>query len=288
KVREETPGDGSHPGRAYAGDERRRARPGCDRGLGMADQPSYRPSDVNVRVLGPVEVRSNGVDIRLGGPKQRTVFALLAAEVGKPVSVETLIDGVWRDEPTAGARSTLQTYVSNLRAALGDVIVRSDGGYRLVTEPESVDAVEFERAVGQASELVETAPAEAAQRLRAALALWRGHPYADVPGSFSLELAARLLEELRLRAVELRIKAELVLGRHAELIPELEVLCEEFPVYERFRAQHMLALYRSGRQAEALRAYQKTRAYLAEELGLEPSPQLQQLDGRIHNPDAAP
>ena len=246
-------------------------------GLGVPGEASYRPSGVNVRVLGPVEVLSDGV-VRLGGPKQRTVLALLAAEVGRPVSVETLIDGVWGDEPTAGARSTLQTYVSNLRAAIGDVIVRDDGGYRLVAEPENVDAVEFERAVEQASGLVETAPAEAAQRLRAALALWRGHPYADVPGPFPLELEARRLEELRLRAVELRIEAELVLGRHAQLIAELEVLCEEFPVYERFRGQHMLALYRWGRQAEALRAYQKTRTYLAEELGLEPSAQLQELE----------
>ena len=256
-------------------------------GLGVTSQASYRPSDVNVRVLGPVEVLSNGVDVRLGGPKQRTVLALLTAEVGKPVSVETLIDGVWGDDPTAGARSTLQTYVSNLRAAIGDVIVRGDGGYRLVAEPESVDAVEFERAVDQASGLVETAPAEAAQRLRAALALWRGHPYADVPGPFPLELAARRLEELRLRAVELRIEAELVLGRHAQLVAELEVLCEEFPVYERFRAQHMLALYRSGRQAEALRAYQKTRTYLAEELGLEPSAELQEVERKILNQDAS-
>ena len=132
---------------------------------------------------------------------------------------------------------------------------------------------------------METAPAEAAQQLRAALALWRGHPYADVPGPFPLELEARRLEELRLRAVELRIEAELALGRHAQLVAELEVLCEEFPVYERFRGQHMLALYRSGRQAEALRAYQKTRTYLAEELGLEPSAQLQELERAILNQD---
>ena len=251
----------------------------------MPGAASYGAPDLNVHVLGPLEVLSNGVDVRLGGPKQRTVLALLAAEVGKPVSVDTLIDGVWGDEPTAGARSTLQTYVSNLRAAIGDVIVRDDGGYRLVADPENVDAFEFERTVERTSGLVDTAPAEAAQQLRAALALWRGHPYADVPGPFPLELEARRLEELRLRAVELRIEAELVLGRHAQLIAELEVLCEEFPVYERYREQHMLALYRSGRQVEALRAYQKTRTYLAEELGLEPSAQLQELERAILNQD---
>jgi WD40 repeat protein/DNA-binding SARP family transcriptional activator len=253
--------------------------------LATPGEASYRASTLKVRVLGPLEVLSDGASVRLGGPKQRTVLALLAAEVGKPVSVDTLIDGVWGDEPTAGARSTLQTYVSNLRAAIGDVIVRDDGGYRLAADPAEVDAVEFERTVEHAAALVETDPVEAAQLLRAALALWRGHPFADVPGCFVLELEARRLEELRLRAVETRIEAELVLGGHAQLIAELEVLCEEFPTYERFRVQHMLALYRSGRQAEALRVYQKARAYLAEELGLEPSAQLQELERRILNQD---
>jgi WD40 repeat protein/DNA-binding SARP family transcriptional activator len=242
---------------------------------------------LKVRVLGPLEVVSDNGGVRLGGPKQRTVLALLAAEVGKPVSVDVLINGVWGDEPTAGARSTLQTYVSNLRTVIGDVIVRDDGGYRLTTDPRDVDAVEFERTVEETAALVELQPAAAAQRLRTALALWRGHPYADVSGCFALELEAGRLEELRLRAVETRIEAELTLGHHAELVAELEVLCEEFPTYERFRAQHMLALYRSGRQAEALRAYQKTRAYLAEELGLDPSAQLQELEGRILNQDPA-
>jgi WD40 repeat protein/DNA-binding SARP family transcriptional activator len=257
-------------------------------GRGLTNTPgetSYRRSDMKVRVLGPLEVVSDDGGVRLGGPKQRTVLALLAAEVGKSVSVDELIDGVWGDEPTAGARSTLQTYVSNLRAAIGDVIARDDGGYRLTADPMDVDAVEFERTVEETLALAEMQPTAAAQRLRAALALWRGHPYADVPGCFALELEARRLEELRLRAVETRIEAELTLGHEAELVAELEVLCEEFPTYERFRAQHMLALYRSGRQAEALRAYQKTRAYLAEELGLEPSAQLHQLERRILNQD---
>jgi WD40 repeat protein/DNA-binding SARP family transcriptional activator len=242
---------------------------------------------VEIHVLGPLEVRSNGVEVRLGGRKQRTVLALLAAEPGKRVSVDALIDGVWGDEPTAAARSTLQTYVSNLRAAIGDVIVRDDAGYRLAIDAAQVDAVEFEQTLARVADLVDKDPAEASQRLRAALALWRGHAYADMPGSFALELEARRLEELRLRAVETRIEAELMLGHHAELIPELEVLCEEFAVHERFRAQHMLALYRCGRQAEALRAYQKTRVYLADELGLEPSPQLQELERRILNQDAS-
>jgi DNA-binding winged helix-turn-helix (wHTH) protein len=161
---------------------------------------------LNVHVLGPLEVLSDGVDVRLGGPKQRTVLALLVAEVGKPVSVDALIDGVWGDEPTTGARSTLQTYVSNLRAAIGDVIVRDDGGYRLVADPENVDAVEFERAVEHVTTLVETDPAEAAQLLRAALVLWRGHPYSDVSGAFPLELeAATTANRKRRRTVRRRV-----------------------------------------------------------------------------------
>lgn len=235
---------------------------------------SYRAPEVNVHVLGSLEVLSDGADVRLGGPKQRTVLALLVAEVGKPVSVDALIDGVWGDEPTTGARSTLQTYVSNLRAELGDVIVREGGGYRLDIDSGLVDKRRFEEAVATALPLVERSPVEAADTLRSALALWRGHPFADVAESFPLELEARRLDELRLSAVEARIDAELLLGHHAELVPELEVLCTDHPLREGFRAQQMLALYRCGRQAEALRAYQKTRTYLADELGLEPGPAL--------------
>src|SRR5262249_61428692 len=124
------------------------------------------------------------------------------------------------------------------------------------------DAIDFEQAVADGAELLDSNPAEASQRLRAALALWRGHAYADLPGSFALEVEARRLEELRLRAVETRIEAELTLGRHADLVSELEVLCEEVPVHEPFRSHDMLALYRCGRQAEALRPYHRAPAYL--------------------------
>jgi len=240
---------------------------------------------MHIRVLGPVEVVSGGVDVRLGGPKQRTILALLVAEVGKIVSVDALIDGLWGEDPTPGARSTLHTYISNLRTALGDVIVREGGGYRLQANPQQVDAVQFEQAVVHATKIADTQPAEGAQRLTAALALWRGHPYADVSESFPLELEARRLEELRLGAIEARIEAELAMGHDAELVPELGVLCTEFPVREGFCAQHMHALYRSGRQAEALRAFQKTRTYLVEELGLDASTQLRELEHRVLNHD---
>ena len=236
-----------------------------------ADNADLRERRLELRVLGPIEALSGDVALALGGRKQRTALALLAADAGKVVATDDLIDGVWGDEPTAAARSTLHTYISNLRSRLGDVIVRDGGGYRLQVELEQVDAFVFERAVEEARELAATDQAQAAQTLRQALALWRGRPYADVAGSPLLDVEARRLEELRLEAVEARIDTDLALGRHAELAGELEVLCEENPVRERFRAQHMLALYRSGRQAEALRAYQKTRAYLADELGLEPA-----------------
>jgi WD40 repeat protein/class 3 adenylate cyclase len=214
------------------------------------------------------------------------VLALLAAHAGSVVSTDSLLEGLWGESPTPGARSTLQTYVSNLRMELGDVIVREGGGYRLDIDSGLVDKRRFEEAVAAAMPLVEPNPVEAADTLRSALALWRGHPFADVAESFPLELEANRLDELRLAAVEARIEAELLLGHHAELVPELEVLCADHPLREGFRAQHMLALYRSGRQAEALRAYQKTRAYLADELGLEPSPELRELEGRIlsHDP----
>ena len=254
--------------------------------LSDEDEEAYR-DDVHVRVLGPVAVLQGSVDLPLGGRKQRTVLALLASDAGSVLSVDALIDGLWGDEPTPGARSTLQTYISNLRHELGDVIVRQGGGYQLAVEPEMVDAVQFEHEVGRAGALVESDPAGASQRIRAALALWRGHPYADVTGSFRLEVEARRLEELRLGAVEARIEAELALGHHADLVPELDVLCIEFPLREGFRAQQMLALYRSGRQADALQAFQKTRTYLADELGLEPSLRLRELERRILNQDAS-
>jgi serine/threonine protein kinase/DNA-binding SARP family transcriptional activator/WD40 repeat protein len=247
---------------------------------------AYR-DDVYVRVLGPVGVLQDGVEVPLGGPKQRTVLALLATHAGEVVPVDVLIEGVWGEEPTPGARSTLQTYVSNLRAAIGDVIVREGGGYRLELDPRAVDAVQFADAVEQARGLIEESPPEAAQRLRAALALWRGHPFADVSASFPLELEAQRLEELRLAAVGSRIDAELAMGHATELVAELEVLCGEYPFREELRAQHMLALYRSGRQAEALRAYQKTRTYLLEELGLDTSTRLRQLEQQILNHDSA-
>ncbi len=243
-------------------------------------------SAMDFLVLGPVRALEGDDPVRLGGPKQRTFLAVLIAEAGRTVSVDTLVEEVWGEEATAGSRSTLQTHISNLRAQLGGRLVTEGGGYRLEVARDEVDAFRFEDMVAQARSLLETQPAEAAELLGEALALWRGHPYADVPGSARLEAEARRLEQLRLGAVEDRVEAEIALGRHAELLPELEVLTAEFPLSERFRAQQMVALYRAGRQTEALRAYQKTRLFLAEEMGIDPSSELQGLEQRIleHDP----
>ncbi len=172
-----------------------------------------------------------------------------------------------------------------MRSEIGDLLVREGGGYRLDLQRDQVDAFRFEDEVARARDLKESQPLEAAQRLRDALALWRGHPYADISGSVVLDQEARRLEELRMAAIEERLEAELALGNHAEVVGELEVLTAEHPFRERFRALHMLSLYRSGRQAESLHAYQKTRTFLAEELGIDPSPALRELEAKILRQD---
>lgn len=244
-------------------------------------------SSVELRVLGTVEVLQDGAPVRLGGPKQRIVLALLVAELGQTVSSDRLIDSLWGETTPTGSRHTLQTYISNLRVELGDVLIRDGGGYRLDLDRRQVDATRFEDEVAAARAVLTERPREAATKLREALSLWRGYPYADQAGTLTLGMEARRLEELRLAAVEDRIEAELALGLHGALVPELEALTVEYPLRERFRSQHMLALYRSGRQAEALRAYQKTRRYLAEEIGIDPSPQLRQLEQQILDQDPA-
>src|SRR5919199_4358729 len=165
-----------------------------------------RKHSLQLRVLGPLEALSDGVALTLGGRKERTALALLGAHVGTVVATDDLIDGIWGDEPTTAARSTLHTYISNLRNRIGDVIVREGGGYRLEIEPDDVDAFVFEHAVSNAREVAATDQAQAAQTLRQGLALWRGRPYADVAGSPPLDVEARRLEELRLETGQARIE----------------------------------------------------------------------------------
>lgn len=222
-------------------------------------------SKVEFRVLGPVQALHGGATLTLGGPKQRTVLALLVASAGTPVPVGRLIEGLYGGEAASGAKRTIHTYVSNLRAQVGDSISRSGDGYRLTAD--AIDAVEFERLYRDARDLLADDPARAGSLLREALALWRGHAYADVEDRWILSGEISRLEELRLAALEARIEADLSVGHHHELIGELEALTEEYPLRETLRSQHMLALYRSGRQSEALRAFGRTRTMLSEELG---------------------
>ena len=249
-----------------------------------AGTPAYR-SGVDLLVLGPVEVRNQGEPVSIGGPKQRSILALLVAEAGHPVSVDRIIDDVYGDDAPEGARRSVQTLVSMIRRELGDVVQQAAGGYVLTVEAETIDAVRFENEVRSALPMVETDPEQAATALRDALAMWRGHPYSDIDSRAILEPEITRLRELRLAALEARIDADLALGRHRELTGELEALTVEHPLREKFRAQHMLALYRSGRQTEALRGFERTRSYLADEIGITPSKELADLEQRILEQD---
>lgn len=251
-----------------------------------AGSPAY-VRKMDIRVLGSLEVLVAGEPIALGGQKQRGLLALLIASAPQSVSTDDLIQGVWGADAAPTTKSTLQTYVWNLRQALGEIVIHDRGSYRLEADPGRVDAVRFETVLRGSRAGIATDAGGTARRLREALGWWRGRPYADLGGVPGLEFETRRLEELRLEAVELRIDADLASGHHGDLVSELEALAAEHPTRERFRSQHMLALYRSGRQAEALRAYRRTEEYLAEELGIEPSQELQDLELRILQHDEA-
>ncbi len=238
-------------------------------------------SHVDIRVLGPVSVLVEGRPLVLGGRKQRTVLALVIAGAGRPVLADALISGVYGGDASDGARRTIHTYVSNLRRELGDVIIPSGQGYTFGVDPSTIDAVRFETLYRNGGALVETSPEQAAVLLRDALGLWQGHAYADVEAHTVLEAEKTRLEELRLAALEARVSADLALGLHRDLIGELEALIGEYPLQEGFREHQMVALYRSGRQSEALRAFTRTREFLGGELGIDPSPELQELEQLI-------
>jgi DNA-binding SARP family transcriptional activator len=236
------------------------------------------------RILGPLEVRRDGVPLSPGGPKQRALLALLLLHANEPVSRAALIDGLWGERPPETAAKALQVYVSQLRRTLGRERVRTQpGGYRLVLEPDAVDLSRFERLVAEARAAT---PAAAAPKLREAIGLWRGPALADVADEPFAQAEVGRLEELRLAAAEALAEAELALGRHAQLVPELEGLVAHNPLRERLRGQLMLALYRSGRQADALDAYQAVRSTLIDELGLEPGRALQELELSILRHDS--
>ena len=238
------------------------------------------------RILGPLEVLEDGRAAALGGPRQRAVLVVLLTRAGETVPATRLIDDVWAEAPPAAAANVLQGYVSTLRKVLGRERIATRGsGYALALAPgDEIDVRRFEDLVASAEA---AAPAEAAGRLREALALWRGPALADFAEEPFARPAAARLEELRLHALERRLEADLAAGRHHELVPELQGVVFEHPLRERLRAQLMLALYRSGRQAEALGAYRDARTVLVEELGIDPSPALQELEQAILRQDPA-
>ncbi len=235
------------------------------------------------KLLGPLEVRVDGGALRLGGSKQRALLAVLLLHANEVVSSDRLVAELWPDKPPANAAHNLQVYVSRLRKLLprSGLIVTRPPGYLLTVGPGELDLHRFE-ALLENARLAED-PAVVRARLGDALALWRGPPLADL----GLERSAVLLEEIRLAALEERIDADLALGRHAGLVGELESLVAEHRLRERLHEQLMLALYRSGRQAEALEAYQDLRRALVDELGIEPGQPLQRLQQAILRQDAS-
>jgi len=246
-------------------------------------------------VLGPLEVLRSRTRLPLGGRQQRAILALLLCEAGRVVSIGRLADALWGEHPPAGFLTSVQTYIFHLRellepdrphgaaghargAASHVVVTEPGGGYRLHVEDGSVDAVLFEDLTAKGSAALEGHdPAQAVALFDRALALWRGDVLADLAEfGFVAPIAGRL-QELRISALELRIDAELVLGHHGKAVAELDRLVAEHPLRERFHAERILALYRSGRQSDALGAYRQLRTLLHEELGIEPSPPLQVL-----------
>jgi DNA-binding SARP family transcriptional activator len=231
------------------------------------------------RILGPLEVSDEAGPLLLGGQKQRAVLAVLLLEPGRVVSVDRLIDALWGENPPRTATTSLQNFISQLRKTLGpEVLETKPPGYRLRIRPGELDLDRF-RVLVESARAAE--PLERAEKLRHALALWRGPALADFTFEAFAQPHIAHLEELRLGTLEERVQADLDSGAHAELIGELEVLVDEFPLRERLRGQYMLALYRAGRQAEALQAYQEGRRILVDQLGIEPSRELQQLHGAI-------
>jgi serine/threonine protein kinase/ABC-type glycerol-3-phosphate transport system substrate-binding protein len=239
-------------------------------------------------LLGPIEVWDDDRALPLGGPKQRTVLAHLALRPNRVVTADRLIDALWAEEPPDTARNTLQTYVRHLRRALGaDRIVHRSSGYLLEASQDDVDVLRFEQLTERARQLADGDVPASAIALREALALWRGPALDDLADQVSLHADIARLEEARLAALEQRIGAELDLGRHRELVGELETLVGRHPYREALWADLVVALYRSGRQGDALTTYRRARDVLGDELGIDPSPALQRLQEQILRQDPA-
>ncbi|MEV4163530.1 AfsR/SARP family transcriptional regulator [Nonomuraea dietziae] len=240
------------------------------------------------RILGPLGIAKNGIELRVPAGKPRLLLAVLLCHPNEPVSTDRLVDVLWGEEPPKSAGDNLRVYVSQLRKLLGDAgrIVRGPYGYALTVGPGELDAGRFEELLTAARGCGD--PVMAGVFLRQALALWRGRALADVEQVDPIAATALRLEERRAAAAEDAVEADLALGRDAEAVAELRGLVQEYPLRERLRAQLMLALYRSGRQVEALAVYQETRKVLVDELGIEPGPAMRALEMRILNGDSDP
>jgi predicted ATPase/DNA-binding SARP family transcriptional activator len=239
---------------------------------------------MEIALLGPLLATRDGRRLELGGAQPRLLLALLALDPGRVVGAYRLIDGIWGEHLPSEPANALQVVVSRLRRALApdQPVVSQPPGYLLAVEPERVDAVRFERLAAAGRAAASAGEAErAAGLLREALALWRGDALADLPGSSAARAAATRLEELRLAALEDRIEVDLALGRQAQVVGELQALLEREPLRERLHALLMRALYATGRQADALAAYQRARELLAERAGLDPGPELRRLQERL-------
>jgi DNA-binding SARP family transcriptional activator len=251
--------------------------------------------EIRYALLGRVEARRDGHQLDLGWAKQQTVLVTLLLKLDRPVPVSAIIDAVWGDNPPRDARNAVQTYVSRLRRILqpgvaaddgAAVLLSTDNGYRVRGDPAQLDIVVFERHLAAAEgHHVRGDHSAAAAEVEAALALWRGEPLGGLDGPL-VEAERRRLGERHLAALELRAGARLELGHQREAIADLTHLVAEFPLHERFRAMLMLALYRSGRQADALEVYHDARRHLADELGIDPGAELRERYHRIVRADA--
>ena len=237
------------------------------------------------RVLGTLDVLVAGQPAKLGGPRPRAVLSTLITHVGTPVSATHLIDQVWGSQPPATAMASLQMHISAIRKVLGERLVTTASGYRLDAAADELDASRFVAIIDAVRPLLAEHPARAIAELNAALALWRGEPFTGAPAGSDVAAARLRLSELRLSAVEDRIEAELGLGRHAEVIAELAALLAQHPVRERLTGLYLLALYRCGRVSDAQAAYQRLRAELDAELGLEPAAEIVSLARAIDRRD---
>jgi DNA-binding SARP family transcriptional activator len=240
-----------------------------------------------VKLLGPLEVARQGRGVAVGGPKPRALLAALALEPGRVVSIDHLVENLWPGEAPETAAHAVQVYVSQLRKALGTETIETRApGYALEVDPGCIDALSFVRLAAEGRDTLAAGDAAAASTiLREALALWRGPALADFTYEPFAQTEIARLEELRLVALEERVEADLALRRESELVSELEALVDAQPLRERPRAQLMLALYRAGRQADALAAYRAARTTLIEELGVEPGPRLKELEVAILRQD---